>query len=78
MPAERALAEEIHRLRKGYPEAFGGLYVRMFAELYPEEVVGMVLVDASHPDMWARAPAELRRSASRRTRGSLTSGRDGC
>jgi CubicO group peptidase (beta-lactamase class C family)/pimeloyl-ACP methyl ester carboxylesterase len=40
-------------------QSFGGLYVRMFADLYLDEVAGMVLVDASHPDMWARAPAEL-------------------
>jgi len=26
----------------------GGLYVRMFASLYPEEVLGLVLVDPSH------------------------------
>jgi pimeloyl-ACP methyl ester carboxylesterase len=40
-------------------QSFGGLYVRMFAHQYPDDVVGMVLVDASHPDMWARAPSEL-------------------
>jgi pimeloyl-ACP methyl ester carboxylesterase len=37
-------------------QSFGGLYVRMYADLYPQEVAGMVLVDASHPDMWARLP----------------------
>jgi pimeloyl-ACP methyl ester carboxylesterase len=36
--------------------SFGGLYVRVFADRYPDEVVGLVLVDASHPDMWARLP----------------------
>lgn len=35
----------------------GGLYVRMFANQYPEEVVGMVLVDPGHPDMDTRIPA---------------------
>lgn len=35
--------------------SFGGLYVRAFTDLYPTEVVGMVLVDASHPDQWARS-----------------------
>ena len=34
----------------------GGLYVRMYAARYPEEVVGMVLVDPGHPDMTARIP----------------------
>ena len=35
--------------------SFGGLYVRMFATLYPDEVAGLVLIDASHPDQWARS-----------------------
>jgi hypothetical protein len=35
----------------------------MFAALYPEEVVGMVLGDSSRPDQWAHAPAEFRTSA---------------
>ena len=34
--------------------SFGGLYVRMYAELYPNEVEGMVLVDSSHPEQSAR------------------------
>jgi pimeloyl-ACP methyl ester carboxylesterase len=37
--------------------SYGGLVVRAFADLYPQEVVGMVLVDASHPDQWAHIPA---------------------
>jgi pimeloyl-ACP methyl ester carboxylesterase len=37
--------------------SYGGLVVRAFADRYPDEVVGMVLVDASHPDQWARIPA---------------------
>jgi pimeloyl-ACP methyl ester carboxylesterase len=40
-------------------QSFGGLYVRMYAAQYPEDVVGMVLVDASHPGMWSRFPAEV-------------------
>jgi pimeloyl-ACP methyl ester carboxylesterase len=36
--------------------SFGGLPVRMFRELYPDEVAGLVLVDASHPDQWVRWP----------------------
>src|SRR4051794_17244350 len=40
-------------------QSFGGLYVRMYAARYANEVVGMVLVDASHPDMWQRLPAEV-------------------
>ena len=34
--------------------SYGGLTVRAFAALYPDEVSGMVLVDASHPDQWVR------------------------
>jgi hypothetical protein len=30
--------------------------MRAFADLYPDEVVGMVLVDASHPDQWLHIP----------------------
>jgi len=33
--------------------SYGGLVVRAFADLYPDQVAGMVLVDASHPDQWA-------------------------
>ena len=40
-------------------QSFGGLYVRMYADQYPQEVKGMVLVDASHPDMWTRLPPEV-------------------
>ena len=36
--------------------SYGGLVVRAFTDLYPDEVVGMVLIDASHPDQWARMP----------------------
>ena len=64
----RRIAQELHTLlgNAGVPgpyvlvgQSFGGLYARMFADLYPDEVVGMVLVDASHPDMWERVPAEV-------------------
>ena len=37
--------------------SYGGLVVRMFTDRYPDEVVGMVLVDASHPDQWVNIPA---------------------
>ena len=37
--------------------SYGGLVVRMFADRYPAEVTGLVLVDASHPDQWAAIPA---------------------
>lgn len=31
-------------------QSFGGMNARMFASTYPDTVVGMVLVDSSHPD----------------------------
>lgn len=34
--------------------SYGGLMIRAFAALYRDEVVGMVLVDGSHPDQWVR------------------------
>ena len=34
--------------------SYGGLAIRAFAVLYPDEVAGMVLVDGSHPDQWIR------------------------
>jgi pimeloyl-ACP methyl ester carboxylesterase len=36
--------------------SFGGLPVRAFAALFPDETAGVVLVDASHPDQWVRWP----------------------
>ena len=37
----------------------GGIYVRSFAHKYPEEVVGIVLVDSSHENQLLRFPAEI-------------------
>jgi pimeloyl-ACP methyl ester carboxylesterase len=34
--------------------SYGGMVSRAFAGLYRDEVAGMVLVDASHPDQWVR------------------------
>ena len=34
--------------------SLGGFNVRVFAGRYPNEVAGMVLIDSSHPDQWAR------------------------
>lgn len=38
----------------------GGLYVREYAALYPQEVVGIVLLDSSHPDQFMRYPEMLK------------------
>jgi pimeloyl-ACP methyl ester carboxylesterase len=37
--------------------SMGGLLIRVFADRYRDEVAGMVLVDASHPDQHLRSPA---------------------
>jgi pimeloyl-ACP methyl ester carboxylesterase len=37
--------------------SYGGLVIRMFADKYRDEVVGMVLVDSSHPDQWIHIKA---------------------
>ena len=34
----------------------GGLYERLYATEYPEDIVGMVMVDPGHPDMVTRIP----------------------
>ena len=39
--------------------SFGGLVVRLFAATYPDEVVGLVLVDAAHEDYYAQVRAVL-------------------
>jgi pimeloyl-ACP methyl ester carboxylesterase len=37
--------------------SMGGFFIRVFADLFPEEVAGLVLVDASHPDQQRRSSA---------------------
>ena len=37
----------------------GGVYVREYAAMYPQEVAGMVLLDSSHPDQFVRYPEML-------------------
>ena len=65
----RVFAEELHTLlhNAGIPAPFvlvghsmGGYDVRMFASLFRSEVAGMVLVDASHPDVYALSPGKRR------------------
>lgn len=34
--------------------SFGGMNMRLFSSLYPEESAGLVLVDSSHPDQYQR------------------------
>jgi pimeloyl-ACP methyl ester carboxylesterase len=37
--------------------SYGGLYTRRYAGQYPDQVVGMVLLDSSHPDQWSSTAA---------------------
>jgi pimeloyl-ACP methyl ester carboxylesterase len=62
----RVIAEEMHALlqKAQVPPPYvlvghsmGGLNVRAYANLYPSEVRGMVLVDASHPEQYHRLPS---------------------
>jgi pimeloyl-ACP methyl ester carboxylesterase len=66
------IAEELHTLlhNAGMTGPFllvghslGGMDVRVFASQYPSEVVGMVLVDSSHPDQDERFPPEAKKLA---------------
>ncbi|HKV76646.1 MAG TPA: alpha/beta hydrolase [Candidatus Sulfotelmatobacter sp.] len=63
------IAQELHALlqaaRVSPPyvivgHSMGGYNVRVYTSLYRNEIVGMVLVDASHPDQENRFPAELK------------------
>jgi pimeloyl-ACP methyl ester carboxylesterase len=65
----KVIAEELHALLHAAEvpgpyvlvgHSMGGYDVRLFASLYRSEVVGMVLVDASHPDQDNRFPRELK------------------
>jgi pimeloyl-ACP methyl ester carboxylesterase len=40
--------------------SFGGLTTRLYASQYPEEVVGMVLVDPAHPSQWLQMTEDQR------------------
>ena len=65
----RVIAAELHNLLQAagiappyilVGHSMGGYDVRLFTSLYRNEVAGIVLVDASHPDQDNRFPAELK------------------
>jgi pimeloyl-ACP methyl ester carboxylesterase len=67
--SSRVFAEELHALLQAagiappyvmVGHSMAGFDVRLFTSLYPKEVVGMVLVDVSHPDQDVRFPVEVR------------------
>ena len=65
----KVIAEELHALLQAASvpppyvivgHSMGGYNVRVYASMYRGEIVGMVLVDASHPDQENRFPPELK------------------
>jgi pimeloyl-ACP methyl ester carboxylesterase len=44
--------------------SYGGLYVRQYADQYPDEVVGLVLIDSSSPEQCTSTPATQAQCAS--------------
>jgi pimeloyl-ACP methyl ester carboxylesterase len=61
----RQISSELHTLLKNADtegpyvlvgHSYGGLYARMYAARYPNEVAGVVLVDSSHPEQFTRSP----------------------
>ena len=61
----KVMAEELHTLLTNsgiegpyilVGHSFGGIIVRLFAQQYPDEVVGMVLVDSAHEEQVTRLP----------------------
>jgi pimeloyl-ACP methyl ester carboxylesterase len=64
----RVMATELHTLLQNAQirdpyilvgHSLGGMNMRMFAALYPQEVVGLVLVDSVYPYQYNRLPADL-------------------
>jgi len=65
----KVIAEELHALLQAagivppyvmVGHSMGGYNVRIYSNAYRHEIVGMVLVDSSHPDQENRFPPELR------------------
>jgi len=76
MSSSQQVAEILHELLEvageGPPylmvgHSMGGVFVRAFAAEYPEEVVGMVLVDSSHEQQNLRYPPEFEEVATLQT-----------
>jgi pimeloyl-ACP methyl ester carboxylesterase len=65
----KVIAQELHALLQAagiappyvlIGHSMGGFDVRLYASLYRDQVAGMVLVDASHPDQENRFPPEMK------------------
>ena len=57
--------------------SLGGLYAILYTHQYPNEIVGLVFVDISHPDQTARAAALTTPEMARRRRDGLMQNREG-
>jgi pimeloyl-ACP methyl ester carboxylesterase len=64
----KVMAEELHALLRNsgvtgpivlVGHSLGGYNVRLYASLYRDDVAGMILVDASHPDQTKRFPPAI-------------------
>lgn len=43
--------------------SYGGYIARLYAQSYPEEVTGLVMIDSAHEDQWTNYPQAIRESA---------------
>jgi pimeloyl-ACP methyl ester carboxylesterase len=62
-PSAVQIADDLHSLLTNASEpgpyvivgySLGGLFIRVFEQKYPEEVVGMLFVEPAHPEDWER------------------------
>ena len=69
----RTIARELHTALRnaGLPGPYllvgaslGGPYVTLFADTYPDQTAGLVLLDSVHPDQLQRLPAQAQRALS--------------
>lgn len=67
----RQTAEELHTLLENAGisgplvlagHSIGGIYTRAYTDLYPDDVAGLVLIDAAHPEQLDRYPQFLEES----------------
>jgi pimeloyl-ACP methyl ester carboxylesterase len=57
--------------------SLGGIYVMLYANQYPKEIVGMVLVDASHPDQFVRQAKLIKPELAKQDHDGLMQNREG-
>jgi pimeloyl-ACP methyl ester carboxylesterase len=73
-PDSRNIADNLHTLLANagvnppyvlVGHSLGGIHILVYQNLYPADVVGMVLVDSGHPDQENRVPPEMKKIQSR-------------